>query len=92
MREIFRAIPRGTGIFSWIACSTICVLRAIAMTEEKLPCRCFEVHLGRPVAAGLAHYCRAAGFADESSLRRAILREYCYTRFQQETAPGSANW
>ncbi len=49
------------------------------LTEDELLRWYFEERLGRPVPADLALYCRCAGFADESSFRRAILREYCYT-------------
>jgi len=49
------------------------------LTEDELLRWYFAERLRRPVPADLAGYCRLAGFADESSFRRAILREYCYT-------------
>ena len=49
------------------------------MGEEELLRRYFEQRLGRPVAADLGTFSRAAGFENEGSFRRAILREYCYT-------------
>ncbi len=52
------------------------------LTDEELLRRYFEERLGRPVAANLADYCHAAGYPDEGSFRRAILREYCYTEFR----------
>jgi hypothetical protein len=38
----------------------------------------FEERLGRPVPGDLARYARDNGFEDDLSLRRAVLREYCY--------------
>jgi hypothetical protein len=49
------------------------------LTENELLSWYFEKRLGRPVTSDLARYCRHAGFADENSFRRAILREYCYS-------------
>jgi hypothetical protein len=42
----------------------------------------FEDRLGRPVPADLERYWRLAGFTDESSFERAILREYWYAHRQ----------
>ncbi len=39
----------------------------------------FEEHLGRAVPADLLAHARASGFEHEIDLRRAILREYCYS-------------
>jgi AraC-like DNA-binding protein len=53
--------------------------RDAGVTDEDLVRWYFEERLRRPVAVDIARYARVAGFADESSFRRAILREYCYT-------------
>jgi hypothetical protein len=50
------------------------------LTEEELLRWYFEERLGRAVPSNLASYIRLAGFADEHSFERAILREYCYTK------------
>lgn len=52
------------------------------LTEDELLRWYFEGRLGHTVPADLALYCRLAGFADESSFERAILREYCYANRQ----------
>jgi hypothetical protein len=49
------------------------------LTEDRLLRWYFEKRLGRSVPTDLAHYCRLAGFTDEDSFHRAILREYCYS-------------
>jgi len=51
----------------------------VGVSEEELLRRYFEERLGRPVATDLAQFWGEAGFEDEGSFRRAILREYCYT-------------
>jgi hypothetical protein len=38
----------------------------------------FERRLGQPVPQDVTRYARECGFEDELSLRRAVLREYCY--------------
>jgi hypothetical protein len=38
----------------------------------------FEQRLGRAVPGDLARWARDNGFEDDLSLRRAIVREYCY--------------
>jgi hypothetical protein len=53
------------------------------LTEDELLRWYFEERLGRPVPADLARYCRLAGFGDEGSFQRAILREYCYTDYRK---------
>jgi len=53
------------------------------ITEDELLRRYFEQRLGSTMAADLAEYCRDMGFQNESSFRRAILREYCYTGFSK---------
>jgi hypothetical protein len=49
------------------------------LTKDQLLEWYFQRHLGRPVPSDLARYCRAAGFVDENSFLRVILREYCYS-------------
>jgi hypothetical protein len=44
------------------------------LTEDELLSWYFERHLGRPVPSDLTRYCQAAGFVDENSFRRVILR------------------
>jgi hypothetical protein len=44
----------------------------------------FMERLGRPVPSQLARYARGAGFGGEDELRRAVLRERCFLRLEQE--------
>jgi hypothetical protein len=62
------------------------------LTEVQLLRWYFEKRLGGSVPTDLAHYCRLAGFTNEDSFRRAILREYCYSAHQGNACldkPGS---
>jgi hypothetical protein len=49
------------------------------LTWEGLVRWYFEERLGRPLPRDVARFARDSGFEDELSLRRAILREYCYS-------------
>jgi hypothetical protein len=60
------------------------------LTEDELLHWYFEERLGRLVATDLTHYCRLAGFTDEKSFRRAILREYCYSASKRKAYPLTA--
>jgi hypothetical protein len=51
----------------------------MGLTREDLLRWYFERRLGRPIPKDVARYARDNGFEDELSLRRAILREYCYS-------------
>ncbi|QRN96807.1 hypothetical protein JRI60_48845 [Archangium violaceum] len=44
----------------------------------------FMERLGRPVPSQLARYARGVGFGGEDELRRAVLRERCFLRLEQE--------
>ncbi|WP_257462210.1 TfuA-like protein [Archangium lipolyticum] len=46
----------------------------------------FVERLGRPVPSQLSLYARGAGFGGEDELRRAVLREHCFLRLEQELA------
>jgi len=50
----------------------------IGLTQEELLRWYFEQRLGRAVPRDVLVYARENGFEDDLSLRRAILREYCY--------------
>jgi hypothetical protein len=52
------------------------------LTREQLLKWYFEERLGRTVPRDVLRYARENGFEDDLSLRRAILREYCYTSAQ----------
>jgi hypothetical protein len=49
------------------------------LSREQLLRWYFERHLGREMPNDLPRYARENGFEDELSLRRAALREYCYS-------------
>jgi hypothetical protein len=51
----------------------------MGLTREDLLRWYFERRLGRPIPKDVARYARDNGFEDDLSLRRAILREYCYS-------------
>src|SRR5262249_12275923 len=48
------------------------------LTQEELLSWYFDQRLGRAVPRDVFVYARENGFEDDLSLRRAILREYCY--------------
>jgi hypothetical protein len=50
----------------------------VGRTQEELLQWYFEQRLGRTVPGDVLGYARENGFEDDLSLRRAILREYCY--------------
>ncbi|MBZ5568254.1 MAG: hypothetical protein LAN64_10445 [Acidobacteriia bacterium] len=52
----------------------------------------FEERLGQPVPGDVTRYARECGFEDEMSLRRAVLREYCYLTNQSVEAPSLSQW
>jgi hypothetical protein len=53
-------------------------LADLEVTEEALFLWYFEEHLQRSIPPDLASYAEEAGFGDETSLRRAVLRELAY--------------
>ena len=61
------------------------------LTEDELLRWYFEERLDRPVAADLARYCHLAGFADENSFWRAVLREYCYAAHKRLSSRDSSD-
>lgn len=65
-------------------------LSDVRMPWDDLCCWYFEERLGHPVPQDLAGYAREYGFEDELSLRRAVLREYCYLANQTVAAPSVA--
>ena len=50
----------------------------VGLAQEELLCWYFEQRLGGAVPRDVRVYARENGFEDDLSLRRAILREYCY--------------
>jgi hypothetical protein len=53
-------------------------LAELGITEEELFRWYFEEYLGTPIPPDLASYACEAGFGDDTSLRRAVLREFAY--------------
>jgi hypothetical protein len=63
-------------------------LADLGISEEDLFRWYFEEHLRRPVPVDLVRYAHLAGFGDDASLRRAVLRELAYLR---AIAPGAGS-
>ncbi|MCP4660455.1 MAG: hypothetical protein GY856_34065 [bacterium] len=62
------------------------------LSEEELWRWYFEEHLGRPIPADLTSYALELDLADAAALRRAVVREYCFSQRERggagKGAPG----
>jgi hypothetical protein len=62
----------------------------LGLTQDELLRWYFEQRLGRAVPKDVRGYARENGFEDDLSLRRAVLREYCYSGSPVRDAARSA--